>query len=68
MLCLANKIDVRGFCEARFMDRNRFNREGNPGLLNMHKVIAEDAIRGALKRIPEDEGKAWLDISGYAGS
>lgn len=33
----------------------------NPGLLNMHKVISEDAMRGALKRIPEDEGTAWLD-------
>jgi hypothetical protein len=33
----------------------------NPGLLNMNKVISEDAMRGALKRIPEDEGTAWLD-------
>ena len=27
----------------------------------MHKVISEDAMRGALRRIPEDEGTAWLD-------
>lgn len=33
----------------------------NPGLLNMNKVISEDALRGALKRIPEAEGTAWLD-------
>lgn len=33
----------------------------NPGLLNMNKVISEDAMRGALKRIPEGEGTAWLD-------
>jgi len=33
----------------------------NPGLLNMNKVISEDAMRGALKRIPEDAGTAWLD-------
>lgn len=33
----------------------------NPGLLDMNKVISEDAMRGALKRIPEAEGVAWLD-------
>ncbi|MDD2775928.1 MAG: transposase [Gallionella sp.] len=33
----------------------------NPSLLNMNKVISEDALRNALKRIPEDEGTAWLD-------
>ena len=33
----------------------------NPGLLGMRKVISEDALRNALKRIPEDEGTAWLD-------
>lgn len=33
----------------------------NPILLNMNKVISEDAMRGALKRIPEDEGTTWLD-------
>ena len=33
----------------------------NPGLMGMNKVISEDAMRGALKRIPETEGTAWLD-------
>lgn len=33
----------------------------NPGLLGMRKVISEDALRNALKRIPESEGTAWLD-------
>lgn len=33
----------------------------NPGLMGMNKVISEDAMRGALKRIPEAEGTAWLD-------
>ncbi len=33
----------------------------NPGLLGMGKVISEDALRNALKRIPEAEGTAWLD-------
>lgn len=33
----------------------------NPGLLDMNKVISEDAMRNALKRIPETEGVAWLD-------
>lgn len=33
----------------------------NPGLLGMRKVISEDALRNALKRIPETEGIAWLD-------
>jgi hypothetical protein len=28
----------------------------NPGLLGMRKVISEDALRNALKRIPEAEG------------
>ena len=30
----------------------------NPGLLGMNKVISEDALRNALKRIPEVEGCA----------
>jgi hypothetical protein len=33
----------------------------NPGLLGMRKVISEDALRNALKRIPEAKGTAWLD-------
>lgn len=33
----------------------------NPGLLGMNKVISEDAMRGALKRMPETEGVEWLD-------
>ena len=33
----------------------------NPGLLGMSKVISEDALRNALKRIPETAGTAWLD-------
>jgi hypothetical protein len=33
----------------------------NPGLLGMNKVISEDALRNALKRIPEAEGCTWLD-------
>ena len=33
----------------------------NPGLLGMGKVISEDALRNALKRIPEAEGTSWLD-------
>lgn len=33
----------------------------NPGLLGMNKVISEDALRNALKRIPETEGCAWLE-------
>lgn len=33
----------------------------NPGLLGMSKVISEDGLRNALKRIPEAAGCAWLD-------
>jgi hypothetical protein len=33
----------------------------NPGLLDLKKVLSEDALRNALKRIPEAEGTAWLD-------
>ncbi len=33
----------------------------NPGLLGMDKVISEDALRNALKRMPEAAGMAWLD-------
>lgn len=33
----------------------------NPGLLGMNKVISEDALRNAIKRIPEAEGMVWLD-------
>lgn len=33
----------------------------NPGLLGMHKVISEDALRRALSATPEAEGIAWLD-------
>ncbi|MCK7539534.1 MAG: hypothetical protein MZV63_55835 [Marinilabiliales bacterium] len=33
----------------------------NPGLLGMDKVVSEDALRNALKRMPETEGTAWLD-------
>lgn len=33
----------------------------NPGLLGMGKVVSEDALRNALKRIPESAGTAWLD-------
>ncbi len=33
----------------------------NPGLLGMRKVISEDALRNALKRLPQAEGTAWLD-------
>ena len=32
----------------------------NPGLLGMRKVISEDALRNALKRIPETEGTHWI--------
>jgi hypothetical protein len=33
----------------------------NPELLDMNKVISEDSMRNALKRIPEVAGTAWLD-------
>ena len=33
----------------------------NPGLLGMDKVVSEDALRNALKRMPEAAGTAWLD-------
>ena len=33
----------------------------NPGFLGMNKVISEDALRNALKRIPQGQGCAWLD-------
>jgi len=33
----------------------------NPGLLEMGKVISEDALRRALTAIPQAEGVAWLD-------
>jgi len=33
----------------------------NPGLLGMHKVISEDALRRALTATPEAAGIAWLD-------
>lgn len=29
--------------------------------VSMNKVISEDALRNALKRIPEVEGLAWMD-------
>jgi hypothetical protein len=34
----------------------------NSGRLGMKKVISEDALRNALKRIPEAAGTAWLDM------
>jgi len=33
----------------------------NPGLPGMGKLVSEDALRNALKRIPEVAGTAWLD-------
>ena len=33
----------------------------NPSLLGMNKVISEDSLRNALKRIPEAAGCEWLD-------
>ena len=33
----------------------------NPGLLGMTKVISEDALRNALKRVPEAAGTTWLE-------
>jgi hypothetical protein len=33
----------------------------DPGLLGMNKVISEDVMRGAFKRIREAEGNVWLD-------
>ena len=33
----------------------------NPGWLNRNKVLSEDALRKALKRIPETAGTTWLD-------
>ena len=33
----------------------------NPGLLGMNKVVSEDALRNALKRLPEAEGCVWLE-------
>ena len=33
----------------------------NPGLLGMNKVISEDGLRNALKRIAQAEGCGWLD-------
>ena len=34
----------------------------NSGLLEMDKVISEDALRRALSAIPEDKGVTWLDL------
>lgn len=33
----------------------------NPSLLGMGKVISEDALRRALKAMPEERGVAWLE-------
>jgi hypothetical protein len=33
----------------------------NPGMLGMDKVISEDALRNALKRMPQAPGCTWLD-------
>ena len=33
----------------------------NPGLLEMSKVVSEDALRKGLLRIPEAAGTTWLD-------
>ena len=33
----------------------------NPGGIDMNKVISEEALRNALKRIPEAEAPRWLD-------
>ncbi len=32
----------------------------NPPLLGMRKVVSEDAVRRALKKVPAEEGIAWL--------
>jgi hypothetical protein len=46
----------------RYADVTAIRCDGvNPGLLDMGKVISEDALRHALKRIPEAEGTLWLD-------
>jgi hypothetical protein len=32
----------------------------NPGLLGMSTTVSEDVVRRAMKRMPEDQGLAWL--------
>ena len=32
----------------------------NPSLLGMDHTVSEDSVRGAMKRIPEEAGLAWL--------
>jgi hypothetical protein len=45
----------------RYAHINSVRGDGiNPGLLGMTRTISEDAVRGALKRIPESTGLQWL--------
>ena len=32
----------------------------NPGLLGMERVVSEDAVRRALKKMPETDAEVWL--------
>ena len=45
----------------RYAHINSVRGDGvNPGLLGMDRTISEDAVRAALKRIPEEAGLNWL--------
>lgn len=45
----------------RYAHINSVRGDGiNPALLGMERTISEDAVRGALKRIDESAGLAWL--------
>ena len=32
----------------------------NPPLLGMERTVSEDAVRAAMRRIPEEQGLGWL--------
>jgi len=45
----------------RYAHINSVRGDGiNPGLLGLDHTVSEDAVRAALKRIPEEIGLAWL--------
>lgn len=45
----------------RYAHINSVRGDGvNPPLLGMSQTVSEDAVRGALRRLPEEAGLAWL--------
>ena len=52
-------------CHRRYAHVTATRCDGvNPGLLGMNKIISEDALHDALKRIQEEEGTTGWSASG----